>query len=333
MEKISFVIPCYRSAKSIKRVITSIIDTVEKDARYDYEIICVNDHSPDDTLDVLMRLADDKHIKVVDLMRNFGQHSALMAGYNFVSGDYVVSLDDDGQNPPSEVFKLLDALIENGYDWVSAKYNKQKEPFYRIIGSKIVKQMSRMLIDAPRDIDINSYCVVKRDVIEEIIKYKNSYPFVHGLMLRVTRNIGNVEIEHFPRAEGRSGYSIAKLIGLTLNGFTAFSVKPLRAASALGFFIALIGFFHGIVIIARKILNPNILLGYSSLMAVLLFIGGIIMILLGLLGEYVGRIYISINNAPQFTIKATKNMDNTNFNALKSSMGSEAELIIRRNIK
>jgi len=330
MKKLSFVIPCFRSAKTVGRVVNEIIQTVEKDARYDYEIICVNDHSPDNTLEVLLQLAENNHVKVVDLMRNFGQHSALMAGYNFVSGDYVVSMDDDGQNPPSEIFKLVDTLTQNGYDWVSAKYVKKQESLFRRFGSRVAKYMSHVLIDAPSEIDINSYCVIRREIVEEIVKYKNSYPFVHGLMLRVTRNIGNVEINHYPRMEGKSGYSLSKLISLTLNGFTAFSVKPLRAASALGIVIAFIGFVHGVIIVIRKFMTPSVPLGYSSMMAALLFIGGILMILLGLLGEYVGRIYISINNAPQFVVRGTKNMDRDNYSMLEFSIGKEADIIERR---
>lgn len=319
MEKLSFVIPCYRSEKSIGKVIEEIIATVEKDGRYDYEIICVNDHSPDNTLDVLVELSENPRVKVIDLMKNFGQHSALMAGYNCVSGDIVVSLDDDGQNPPSEVFCLVDKLQEGGYDLVSAKYAEKKHSFIRRVGSKVSMAMSRELIGMPKDIDLNSYCVFRRIVAEEIVKYKNSYPFVHGLMLRVTRNIANVEIPHKDREEGNSGYSFAKLVGLLMNGFTAFSVKPLRIASILGALVACGGFLYALVVVIRKIFMPEVLAGYSSLMAAVLFIGGIIMMLLGLMGEYIGRIYISINNAPQFAIRTLINMTEENFAILNAS--------------
>lgn len=332
MEKLSFVIPCYRSEKSIARVIEEIIETVEKDGRYDYEIICINDHSPDNTLGVLMELAQNPRIKVIDLMKNFGQHSALMAGYNCVSGDYVVSLDDDGQNPPSEMFRLIDKLVDGGYDWVSARYPEKKHSLVRRLGSKVSFLMSHVLIGKPNEIDINSYCVIRREIAEEIVKYKNAYPFVHGLMLRVTRNIANVEIDHQDRMEGSSGYSLSKLVGLLMNGFTAFSVKPLRFASLIGAVTACIGFIYGLYVIIRRLIMPGMVAGYSSLMAALLFIGGMIMLLLGLMGEYIGRIYICLNNAPQFAIRSMANMTEENIAAMQMSMGHSAATLRNRTV-
>lgn len=308
MRKLSFVIPCYHSADSISQVVHEIIKTVETDARFDYEIICINDCSPDNTYQVLRQLSQESlKIKVIDLSRNFGQHSALMAGFNHVTGDIIVCLDDDGQNPPSEMFKLIDKLDE-GYDLVSAKYSKKKHSLFRKIGTKISFAMSSYLVGKPKDIDLNSYYVFKRYVLDEVIKYDNPYPFVHGLILRVTRNMANVEIDHKERQSGSSGYNLKKLFGLWMNGFTAFSEKPLRIASIIGCICAGLGFLYGLIIIIRKLLNPEILVGYSSMMAVILFLCGMIMLFLGLLGEYIGRIYISINNAPQYAIRETINI-------------------------
>lgn len=308
MRKLSFVIPCYRSADSISQVVHEIIKTVESDARFEYEIICINDCSPDNTYQVLKQLSQGNlKIKVIDLSRNFGQHSALMAGFNHVTGDIIVCLDDDGQNPPSEMFKLIDKLDE-GYDLVSAKYSKKKHSLFRKIGTKISFAMSSYLVGKPKDIDLNSYYVFKRYVLDEVIKYDNPYPFVHGLILRVTRNMANVEIDHKERQSGSSGYNLKKLFGLWMNGFTAFSEKPLRIASIIGCICAGLGFLYGLIIIIRKLLNPEILVGYSSMMAVILFLCGMIMLFLGLLGEYIGRIYISINNAPQYAIRETINI-------------------------
>lgn len=307
--KLSFVIPCYRSAESVGDVIERVIATVQKDGRYDYEIICVNDYSPDNTLDVLKTIAaSNSKIKVLALTRNFGQHSALMAGYNHVTGDIVVCLDDDGQNPPEEMFKLIDKLDE-GYDLVSARYPKKKHNLIRRLGSKVSFAMSRYLVGMPKDIDLNSYCVFRRFVADEVVKYRNAYPFVHGLMLRITRNIANVDIQHHDREIGSSGYNLGKLIGLWMNGFTAFSEKPLRLASLCGVLCAAAGFIYGFVIIVQRLLNPNMVAGYSSLMAAVLFLSGIIMLFLGLLGEYIGRIYICLNNAPQFAIREKINFD------------------------
>ena len=235
MKKLSFVIPCYCSEKSVGNVVSEVVETVTSDGRYDYEIICINDFSHDNTLEVLKALAkENEKIKIINFSRNFGQHSALMAGFNYVTGDIVVCLDDDGQNPPSEMFKLIDKL-EEGYDLVSAKYKQEKRrSLIRKLGTKISFWMSSYFIGKPKDIDLNSYYVFRRYVVDEIIKYKNAYPFVHGLILRITRNMANVEIEHKTREHGKSGYSFKKLLSLWMNGFTAFSEKPLRLASLFG---------------------------------------------------------------------------------------------------
>ena len=308
MKLLSFVIPCYRSEKTVENVIERIIKTVTQDGRYDYEIICINDYSPDNTLNVLKRqAAANSKIKVINFSRNFGQHSALMAGFNFVTGDIIICLDDDGQNPPEEMFSLIDKLDE-GYDLVSAKYVSKKHSLFRKVGTKISFAMSSYLVGKPKDIDLNSYYVFRRYIADEVIKYTNPYPFVHGLILRITRNMANVQITHKERQEGPSGYNLKKLLALWMNGFTAFSEKPLRLASIIGIISALLGFIYGIIIIVRKIIHPEVMLGYSSIMAVILLFSGIIMLFLGLLGEYIGRMYISINNAPQFAIKETINI-------------------------
>lgn len=309
MKKLSFVIPCYCSEKSVGGVIDEIIKTVTDDGRYDYEIICVNDYSTDNTLGVLKDIAkNNKKIKVISFSKNFGQHSALMAGFNYAKGDIIVCLDDDGQNPPSEMFRLIDKL-EEGYDLVSAKYKEKKHSLLRRLGTKVSFWMSNTLIGKPKNIDLNSYYVFKRYIVDEIIKYKNAYPFVHGLILRITRNMANVEIEHKEREHGKSGYSFIKLFSLWLNGFTAFSEKPLRIASLLGCLCSAAGFIYGIVTVINKIINPDVPVGYSSIMTAVLVLSGIIMLFLGLLGEYIGRIYISINNAPQFAVKETVNIN------------------------
>ena len=309
MKKLSFVIPCYCSEKSVGGVIDEIIQTVNNDGRYDYEIICINDFSKDNTLAVLKELASkNKKIKVISFSRNFGQHSALMAGFNHASGDIVVCLDDDGQNPPSEMFKLIDKL-EEGYDLVSAKYVEKKRSLIRKLGTKFSFWMSSKFVGKPKDIDLNSSYVFKGYILKELVKYKNSYPFVHGLILRITRNMANVVIEHKSREHGSSGYSLKKLLSLWVNGFTAFSEKPLRFASFMGILCSIGGFGYGIFTIINKIINPNVPAGYSSIMTAVLLLSGVIMLFLGLLGEYIGRIYISINNAPQFAIKETINLE------------------------
>lgn len=315
-EKISVVIPCYRSEETIAKVIERTEQTILDDGRYDYEIICVNDYSPDGTLQELRRIAsENKKVKVVSLSRNFGQHGALMAGFHYIQGSVVLCLDDDGETPPESMFLLIDKLVEEDYDLVSARYEEDKRGFVRAIGSKVSFAMSRILIGRPRDIQLNSFYTFKSYIIKEVIKYDNPYPFVHGLILRVTKNMANVDIKREARITGDSGYTFKKLLGLWMNGFTAFSEKPLRLATYLGTVSSLAGFIGALVIVIRKCIHPDMPMGYASTMAVMFFLFGIVMLVLGLLGEYIGRMYISINNAPQFVVKEEINTNEEDINS------------------
>jgi glycosyltransferase involved in cell wall biosynthesis len=303
---LSFIIPCYKSSGTIKTVIDEIIMTVASRENYDYEIILVNDCSPDNTIEVLKKLSENYKIKVIDLAKNFGQHAALMAGFNYFTGDVVICLDDDGQTPANDVFSLIDKL-DQGYDVVYAKYNHKKHSFFRNFGSSVNELMARHLIGKPKDLFLSSYFVARPFVIQEMTKYTNPYPYVIGLVLRTTNKIANVDINHRERANGQSGYTLTKLLRLWFNGFTAFSVKPLRIATFTGCLLAIMVYF--VFVIVNKIANPQVPAGWSSLMAITLLIGGIILFMLGLIGEYIGRIYISLNNSPQYVVKGTNNIE------------------------
>lgn len=300
---VSFVIPCYRSAKTIGGVIAEIDDIMGTMEEYSHEIILVNDCSPDDTFEVIRDIcAGRKDITGVNLARNFGQHAALMAGFHYVHGDYVVCLDDDGQTPANQVGRLLQAL-ENGYDAVYARYEHKQHSFFRNFGSKINDWMARVMLGKPKELYLSSYFAVKRFIVDEMLRYMNPYPYVIGLVLRATNNITNVAVDHREREIGTSGYTIGKLFALWFNGFTAFSIKPLRMATFIGGISAVVGFLYGIYTIIKKLINPNVVIGFSSLMSAIVFFGGIMMLMLGIIGEYIGRIYISMNNSPQYVVR------------------------------
>ena len=302
MEKISFVIPCYRSENTVGGVVDEIVTTVTGHGGYDYEIILINDNSPDRVIDTIKKLSNENpRVKGLDLSRNFGQHSAIMAGFTYLTGDIVVCLDDDGQTPANEVFKLIDKLSD--FDLVFAEYKSKQHSGFRNFGSKVNDMMACWLLSKPKKLKIMSYFACRRYVVDEVLRYENPYPYMSGLLLRATKKVTNVEVNHRERAEGSSGYSLKKLLLLWINGFTSFSVKPLRFATFLGFITAAVGFLFGIYVIIHKIVVPESLLGWSSTMAVLLFLGGMIMLMLGMVGEYVGRIYLSINRSPQFVIR------------------------------
>ena len=312
MKKISFVIPCYRSQATLGKVVAEIDGKLGEMREYEYEIILVNDCSPDGTLETVRELCREKAAgngmrRGISFAKNFGQHAALMAGLRATTGDYVVCLDDDGQTPANEVDKLI-AKLEEGYDELYAKYETKHHSTFRNMGSKVNELMTRVMLEKPKELFISSYFGVRRFVVEDMIRYENSYPYVIGLVLRATKNITNVVVTHRDREEGSSGYTLKKLLGLWFNGFTAFSVKPLRIATTLGSISAALGFIYGIYTVIKKLINPDVPMGFSSMMAAVVFFGGMIMVMLGMIGEYVGRIYISLNNSPQYVIREQINM-------------------------
>lgn len=301
--KLSFIIPCYNSENTINNVILDLIKILKKNKVENYEIILVNDNSPDNTFRCITNISHkNPKIKIINLSKNFGQHGAIMAGLNYTTGEIITCLDDDGQTPPSEVFKLINKVKE-GYDIVFAEYNEKHHSLLRNFASNLNSLMAHYLIDKPKNLKISSFFSCKDFIVKEIIKYKNPYPYVSGLLLRSSNNITNVEINHKDRKIGKSNYSFLKLIQLWSNGFTAFSVKPLRLATYSGFLFAFIGFIFATITIINKLTNPNAVMGYASTMSAILFIGGVLMIILGLIGEYIGRIYISLNHSPQFIVK------------------------------
>ena len=311
MEKLSFVIPCYGSETTIEIVVNEIRETLKQRPEYDYEIILVNDCSPDRVWPRIRALAlADSHITGIDLAKNFGQHAALMAGYRHCTGDLIISLDDDGQTPARELFTLVDKMKE-GWDVVYASYAHKMHSGFRNFGTWMNERMTESLIGKPKGLRVTSYFIMRRFIADEILRYENAYPYIEGLIFRATRNIANVPVTHHERMVGESGYTFSKLLALWFNGFTAFSVKPLRIATFCGSACACIGFLYGIYVVIRKLVDSSIEMGWSSIIASIFFLGGLILIMLGMIGEYIGRIYISINNAPQYTIRQVVTADSS----------------------
>lgn len=309
MKKISFVIPCYGSEHTIRPVVEEIRAVVGSREDWDYEVCAVNDQSPDRVWDVLKELAaEDPKVKAACLAKNRNRPGALMAGMSFATGDYVILMDDDGQCPMDRLWDLL-APLEEGHDISIARYPVKKQSAFKNFGSSVNKKMTEIIIDKPGDLQFSNFAAMQRYIMEEIIRYKNPYPYMTGLMLRTTSDIVNVDMEERDRISGTTNFTFRKMLALWASGFTAFSVKPLRISTIIGFIVAVLGFVYGIVVILQKLFFRGLMLpGWSSMMAVTLFIGGIIMIMLGIIGEYLGRIYICINDSPQYVIKETRNV-------------------------
>ena len=300
MKLVSFVIPCYRSEKTVAGVTEEIRAAMAALDTYDYEIVLVNDCSPDGTYQVIRALAEqDARITAVDLAKNFGQHAALMCGLRHAAGDYVVCLDDDGQTPADEVGKLLEKL-EEGLDVVYASYAQKWESGFRRFGSEVNRRMTEIMLSKPRELELTSYFAAKRFLVDEMLRYEHCYPYVMGLVLRSTKNICNVPVKHRARESGSSGYTLGKLLGLWMNGFTSFSVKPLRISIWSGVILALLGFVYALAAVIRYFTVHTAPLGWTTTTVLLLIVGGFILVMLGLVGEYVGRVFMCVNATPQY---------------------------------
>lgn len=309
MKKISFVIPCYNSEQYVKHTVDRLEQVIKNQLKeYKTQIILINDGSKDNTFKVIEQIANKTdNVIAIDFTRNFGQHSAIMAGLNKCSGDIIICLDDDGQTPPEEIIKLIDALDEDT-DVVYAKYEEKKHSLFRNLGSTINSMMAHALLSKPKDLYISSFFAMKSYIKDEIITYQNPYPYMEGLVLRATNKIKNIVVDHKEREVGKSQYTFKKLFSLWINGFTNFSVKPLRIAIFFSVLFILIAVIATVVLVINKIMNPAVPMGWTSLIILLLIIGAVITFILGLIGEYVGRIYICINNNPQYVIrKVVKN--------------------------
>jgi undecaprenyl-phosphate 4-deoxy-4-formamido-L-arabinose transferase len=300
---LSVLIPVYNSEKSIERLVEGLIKNLESYFRL--EIILVNDNSVDRSENICIALFKKykERVKFYSLSKNVGEHGAVMAGLNKVTGDYTVIMDDDFQNPVSEVVKLVNTALENDYDIVYSYYEKKRHNFFRNLGSRFNDSVANLMLKKPKDLYLSSFKVLNKFLVKEIIKYKAPFPYIDGIILQVTDNIGKVKVEHSSREEGHSGYTFKKLIALWLNMFTNFSILPLRASIILGLVFASIGLLMGAYTVIEKLLKPDVPVGYASLFVSFSILAGIQLIMLGMTGEYIGRIFLSLNKKPQYTIK------------------------------
>ena len=297
---ISVCIPVYNGAHSIAGLVEEVAKALKKQA---VEFVLVNDGSRDESDAICTEIAKRrKDVTYICLRRNFGEHNAVMCALNHCSGDCAVIIDDDFQNPPSEIIKLATELAQ-GYDVVYSKYHSKKHNLFRNLGSRFNDWVATVLIRKPRDLYLSSFKAISRPLIDEIIKYSGPFPYIDGLILRATDCISSVLVEHRTRSEGRSNYTLGKLVALWLNMFVNFSIRPMRAISLLGIATSAASFVLAVVFLIDKIRHPEIPSGWASLALLVLFLGGIQTMALGIIGEYVGKNYLDRNGTPQWTIK------------------------------
>ena len=301
----SIVIPCYKSSHTIRDVVELTSQEMEKQGRTPYEFVLVNDCSPDggETTRALKALADDySFVRVVELAKNGGQQNATMAGLNYAEGDVIISMDDDMQTHPSQLHILFEEFDKGENDVVYAYYPDKHHKAYRNLGSLFTRITVQMLIRKPKTLKTSSFWVMKKFVRDYIIQYKNSYTYLLGLVLRTTNRVTCVPVEHFDRAYGKSGYTMKKLINLWSN-IMGYSIIPLRAAIWLGSLFAAGGIIASLIVFIHKLLVPNTAVGWASLMCAIFFFSGLILMFLGLIGEYIGRMFLGMSASPQFVVR------------------------------
>ena len=308
MKKVSIVIGLYNSEKTIEAVLNEIDVAFRGNQQYTYEVVLVDDYSPDGVYDLVKNLAEkDRRIKVVHLSKNAGQTNAVIEGYRFAEGEYIVEMDDDLQMPADEILHMLSVLEEGDYDVVFAKYQEQKESVFRRLGSKVNNKMTQIMLGKPKDIRVNSFFVMRKFIKDKMVQYSNNYPYLYGIIFAVTRNVANVDVVHRERTNGKSNYTFKKLFGLWLNGFLNFSVQPLRIAIHFGLLITAIGFLAILALVIQRLFGGTQAVGWTSIMVTIIFFSGIQLIFIGVLGEYIGRLYLSNSHLPRATVKETIN--------------------------
>ncbi|MDO5977541.1 glycosyltransferase family 2 protein [Flavivirga spongiicola] len=302
-EAISIVIPVYNGEKSITNLVEHLIDTLS--ISYHLEIVLVNDCSPDSSEAVCVSIFE-KHkniVKFLSLSKNVGEHNAVMAGLNNITGDFTVIMDDDFQNPVSEVIKLIEFAIQSQNDVVYTYYDKKEHSFFRNLGSRFNDKMATVLLKKPKDLYLSSFKIINKFLVKEIVKYNLPFPYIDGLILRTTNNIGKLKVKHNKRTNGASNYTLKKLVSLWMNMFTNFSILPLRFSMIIGFTFSLFGFGYGLFSIIEKLYNPNLPTGYAALIVLVSVFSGIQLMALGMIGEYLGRMFMSQNKKPQYSIR------------------------------
>ena len=297
--KLSVVIPVFNGEKTIASLVEQLFIDLKG---IEFEVILINDGSSDNSeeqCEVITKA--NKNIKFLSLRRNFGEHNAVLCGLSFASGQFAVIIDDDFQNPPSEILILLNE-IEKGYDVVYSKFHRKKHHFFRNLFGRIHNSIANILMYKPRDLYLSSFKIISKEIVDEIIKYKGPFPYIDGLIIRTTNNISSTYVAHNKRETGKSNYTVKKLFSLYLNMFLNFSIKPLRIFTISGLLIFFIGIILSVYFIISKFvyMEPP---GWTSTVLFIILFSGFQIIFLGLIGEYLGKQYLDQNNTPQWLIK------------------------------
>ncbi|MEI7581621.1 glycosyltransferase family 2 protein [Runella sp.] len=297
---LSVIIPVYNSEKTISKLVEHVLETLDKQT---LEIVLVNDGSRDRSEWVCSQLAQKfSQVKFISLRRNSGEFNAVMCGLNHAVGDYCVMIDDDFQNPPTEILKLVEVAQNQNFDVVYSFYEKKEHSRFRNFGSWLVNRVTTWLLEKPRDLYLSSFKLISLPVVQEIIKYKGPYPYIDGLIFRVTRNVGRVQVSHNAREEGESGYTLRKLTSLFMTILFGYSLKPLRLLTATGLIFTGLSVLAVLIDFILYLIHSQFFV-LNSILSVITFFSGLVLTSLGLVGEYVGRIFMVQSGLPQYVEK------------------------------
>ncbi|MSP04924.1 MAG: glycosyltransferase [Acetobacteraceae bacterium] len=299
---LSIVVPVYRGADTVGLLVEALAELRPEGG---LEVVLVNDGSLDNSGEVCRELVRSAAIPVtyVEHSRNYGEHNAVMTGLRHARGNYVITMDDDLQNPPEEVIHLYDHARHGDWDVVYTRYAVKEHAGWRNLGSRFANTVADWLLDKPRGLYLSSFRCMSALVVQAVAHYRGPYPYVDGLIMQVTQRIDSIEVIHLPRMQGHSNYTLKRLVLLWLNLATSFSLAPLRLATFAGIAMATLGIIGAILTIAEALITHDTPDGWASTMTVVLLVAGVQSMILGVLGEYVGRTFLSANGKPQATVR------------------------------
>lgn len=306
--ELSIVVPVYNSASTLGSLLERLTQTIAAITQ-SYEIILVDDGSRDDSWAAIqnLRVNYSEHLVAIQLMRNYGQHNALMCGLGVARGEFVVTMDDDLQNPPEEIPKLLAHIKQHDLDLVYGCPSKRNHAAWRNLGSTIVWHFYRTVFRNP--VTPTPFRIMRQQMAQSVMFYDLNFTYLDGLLAWCTSRIAGIEVEHVARAQGRSGYSLGKLLGLALNLYTNFSLIPLQIVSGVGFVTATSGFLVGLFYLVQFFASNIAVPGFASTIIAVLILGGAQLLALGVIGEYLGRLHLNVNRKPQYVIRHLDRFD------------------------
>jgi len=313
--KLSIVVPVYNSEECLSELNTQIEQAL---ANFSYELILVNDKSSDNSWKKIVDLCEkNKHAIGISLRKNSGQDNAIMAGLKVAKGEYIIIMDDDLQHSPHDILKLYNECIKKGTDICYAHFSGKKQKNWKNLGSWLNGKLSEKLISKPKEIYLSPFKVFRKEIAREMIQYTGPYPYIDALLLTITHNISQLPLEHHSRHKGKSNFNLIRSVSVFLKHATGYSVYPLRLAIYIGFISSLFAFIFGIYFLIEYFINDYKVEGWISTVLLIIFFGGTILISLGIIGEYVGRIFLTINKKPQYTIEKVTSNSITNTNVVE----------------